>query len=284
MENKNMYYKNHNRQFNNNPRNSFERKFTDGTPIDQQEVPKQNVLSVLEKMQNNSSSVTNAFEAESSTGFDNNIEFKADENNEASNGVNTIPDYNNDIQSMFDRINNNVKEATDIFTKNLEMRNRLQEDLDNIKREKEELEQSKVAFEKMKQESYQKFNEKRQVEISKIDAQRKEVEAELERLSEGQAKLENDINAFQEKKNHEYKLFNEEKNKALYDIEISKKQVEVQEENIREERNRIDEEKRQLKLTQVKLDSDKSDLASNLAKFNDLVKNFTVGINKFPGE
>ena len=49
---------------------------------------------------------------------------------------------------------------------------------------------------------------------------------------------------------------------------------------LRNERESLEEEKRQLQLDRIKYDSDKKELASNLSRFNDLVAQFTVGMDK----
>ena len=50
------------------------------------------------------------------------------------------------------------------------------------------------------------------------------------------------------------------------------------------ERENLNEEKEQLKLDRIQCESDKSELANNLIKFNELVGEFTVGIEKFSDE
>ena len=63
-------------------------------------------------------------------------------------------------------------------------------------------------------------------------------------------------------------------------IDSKKKELDELETKLRNERESLEEEKRQLQLDRIKYDSDKKELASNLSRFNDLVAQFTVGMDK----
>ena len=63
-------------------------------------------------------------------------------------------------------------------------------------------------------------------------------------------------------------------------IDAKKKELDELETKLRNERESLEEEKRQLQLDRIKYDSDKKELASNLSRFNDLVAQFTVGMDK----
>lgn len=56
-----------------------------------------------------------------------------------------------------------------------------------------------------------------------------------------------------------------------------KKQIKV----IEEQKDQLDKDRTQLELDRLKYESDKEDLTTNLVKFNELVGNFSVGIDKF---
>ena len=48
---------------------------------------------------------------------------------------------------------------------------------------------------------------------------------------------------------------------------------------LRKQKDSLDEERTQLNLDKIKLESDKNDLANNILKFNELVGSFTSGMN-----
>ena len=50
---------------------------------------------------------------------------------------------------------------------------------------------------------------------------------------------------------------------------------------LHKEKELFEEEKRQLELDRIKYETDKNELANNLLKFNELVGDFTVGIDRF---
>ena len=47
------------------------------------------------------------------------------------------------------------------------------------------------------------------------------------------------------------------------------------------EKNSLEEAKHSLELDRIKYENDKNELANNLMKFNELVGDFTVGIDRF---
>ncbi len=56
-----------------------------------------------------------------------------------------------DLNSIFEIVNNNVKEATNLFNKNIEMKRKIEEQLDALSKDKEEHEAKKNAdYQKLK--------------------------------------------------------------------------------------------------------------------------------------
>ena len=163
--------------------------------------------------------------------------------------------YSDDIHSIFDRVNNNVKEATDVFYKNIEMKAKLEIDLKEIQQEKE-----------------------------KISKEKESIEQELELIKNSQQRIEEEKKKFDLRRKEEYNKFAEYKGVETDKISELKEKLEKQEENNRRQQEMFNEEKRQFKLDKIKFENEKTELANNLLKFNELVGNFNSGISRFPGE
>ena len=171
-----------------------------------------------------------------------------------------------DIENIFERANNNVKEATNIFQKNLILKQQLEEKIKKFNLERNN-------FEKNKELEYEKLKQKKLI-----------IEKSIDELKQQQEKLNSEKIAFQEKRKEEIEKLKEEKQKNIAFMKEKKQQLETLEQELKLERENLNEEKEQLKLDRIQCESDKSELANNLIKFNELVGEFTVGIEKFSDE
>lgn len=179
-----------------------------------------------------------------------------------------------DINSIFQMANNNVKEATNIFHRNMEMKLKIEEKYKDLKREKEDFELKKVADRK-------KLDAYREEVFEKLKSKKQEVETEINNLKIAQKKLEKEKASFEEQKRDELSKIKQEKNEAFEEIHEKRSELEALEVSLRLERENLEEEKRQLELDRIKYESDTSELKANLLKFNELVGEFTVGIDRF---
>ena len=182
-----------------------------------------------------------------------------------------------DIENIFERANNNVKEATNIFQKNLILKQQLEEKIKKFNLEKS-------AFEKKKELEYEKIKEYKKSSYEKLKQKKIVIEKSIDELKQQQEKLNAEKVAFQEKRKQELEKIKEEKQKNVSFMKEKKQQLEALEQELRLERENLNEEKEQLKLERIQCESDKSELANNLIKFNELVGEFTVGIEKFSDE
>ena len=71
------------------------------------------------------------------------------------------------------------------------------------------------------------------------------------------------------------------KRQQKLELEEKQKELDLLTETLKQQKDEIEEEKRQLELDHIKYESDKNELANNLLKFNDLVSDFTVNMDKF---
>lgn len=182
-----------------------------------------------------------------------------------------------DIENIFARANSNVKEATNIFQKNLILKQQLEEKIRKFNIEKEE-------FEKKKEIEYEKIKEYKKNAYEKLKQKKLVIEKSIDELKQQQEQLNSDKVAFQEKRKQEIEKLKEEKQKNISFMKDKKHQLEELEQELKIEREKLNEEKEQLKLDRIQCESDKSELANNLIKFNELVGEFTIGIEKFSDE
>lgn len=179
-----------------------------------------------------------------------------------------------DINNIFKMANNNVKEATNIFHKNMEMKLKIEEKYKQFKREKEDFELKKVAAQK-------KIDAYKEEVYGKLKSKKNEIEAEINNLKIAQKKLEQDKANFEEQKREELAKIKQEKNKELEEIGEKRSELETLEVSLRLERENIEEQKRGLELDRIKYESDMSELTNNLLKFNELVGDFSDGMGRF---
>ncbi len=179
-----------------------------------------------------------------------------------------------DINNIFKMANNNVKEATNIFHRNMEMKLKIEEKYKQFKREKEDFELKKVAAQK-------KIDAYKEEVYGKLKSKKNEIEAEINNLKIAQKKWEQDKSNFEEQKREELAKIKQERNKEMEELQEKRSELETLEVSLRLERENIEEEKRQLELDRIKYESDMSELTNNLLKFNELVGDFSDGMERF---
>lgn len=239
---------------------------------------------VLEENEEMESVDTKDFEEEIPQSSDFNLEIekpeKVEESNEQVNlRAETLEDNSSlpnetDINNIFKMANNNVKEATNIFHRNMEMKLKIEEKYKQFKREKEDFELKKVAAQK-------KIDAYKEEVYGKLKAKKNEIEAEINNLKIAQKKLEQDKSNFEEQKREELAKIKQERNKELEEMQEKRSELETLEVSLRLERENVEEEKRQLELDRIKYESDMSELTNNLLKFNELVGDFSDGMGRF---
>ncbi|MCI9434365.1 MAG: hypothetical protein HFI86_03685 [Bacilli bacterium] len=181
------------------------------------------------------------------------------------------------IENIFERANNNVKEATNIFQKNLLLKQQLEEKIKKFNIDKSN-------FEKTKEFEYEKIKEYKKTAYEKLKQKKIVIEKSIDELKQQQENLNAEKVAFQEKRKQELEKIKEEKQKNILFMKEKKQQLEALERELKAEKESLNEMKEQLKLDRIQCESDKSELANNLIKFNELVGEFTVGIEKFSDE
>ncbi len=189
---------------------------------------------------------------------------------------NKIDDKNvsRDINSMFEKASSSVQEAKNIFAKNVEMKRQIDEKF-------QELERAKAEHEKENKANVDKINAYKESVVAKLREKKNEIGQQVVRLKEAQGKYAEEKMHFETYKKEELEKLKTIKMEQRQELEERKKELDILTDSLKQQRDEIEEEKRQLELDRIRYEADKNELANNLLKFNELVGDFTVNIDKF---
>lgn len=179
-----------------------------------------------------------------------------------------------DINSMFEIATSNVLEAKNIFAKNAEMK-------EQIDAKVRELEEEKKEHERIKQADIAKINAYKEAVTSKLKEKKSELDTQVQKLKDARTKYEEEKTRFETYKKEEFERVKELKKQHRLELEEKQKELDSLTEVLKQQKEEIEEERRQLELDRIKYEADKNELANNLLKFNDLVSDFTVNMDKF---
>ncbi len=179
-----------------------------------------------------------------------------------------------DINLLFDRVSTNVKEASSIFSRNLEMKKKIDERFEELKKLQSEHEKNKKI-------DYDEINSYKDEVYLKLKDKKAEVEKKLNELKDLQAKFDQEKAEFEKYKSETLIRLKDAEREQTLAYNERKEEITKLEDKLIKKKDAIDEEKRQLKLDRIQYETEKNTLATNLVKFNELVGDFTVGIDRF---
>lgn len=176
------------------------------------------------------------------------------------------------ITELFDKVSVNVKDASDIFKRNSEMKQKIDTRFEELRKLQSELDSSK-------QSQIEEINKYKKEVFNKLNAKKIEIEKRLNTLKDLQATLERDKDNFEQyKKTEQDKIVSVQKDvQKAYDDR--REELNKIEEELRRQKDLLDEEKNQLSLDRIQYEADKNDLANNILKFNELVDSFNQSVN-----
>ena len=177
------------------------------------------------------------------------------------------------MDAIFDKVSLNVKEASDIFKKNTDMKKKIDirfEELKNLQQDIEEKKKRQIdEINAYKDEVYLKLTEKKD-----------EIEKRLNKLKELQANFDKEKTEFEEYRKSEKENIEKVKAEVQSAYDERREELNKVEDVLRKQKDSLDEQRNQLNLDRIQYESDKNDLANNLLKFNELVDSFTNGVDK----
>ena len=176
-----------------------------------------------------------------------------------------------DIKSLFNRVGSNVQEASDIFMKNTEMK-------EKIDAKFEELKQLQAEVENAKKTQYDEINAYKEEVFGKLTEKKNEVEERINKLKEFQDNLEKEKDEFEKYKKEQTDEIERVQKEVQDAYESRREELNHIEDVLRKQKDSLDEERNQLSLDKIQYEADKNELANNLLKFNQIVDSFTIGM------
>lgn len=184
----------------------------------------------------------------------------------ANQAVNTTGDDHN-LNQLFNRASDNVRNVNDIKKK--------MEDKFN------ELQRLYAEFEKKKKADYDEINAYKDDVYNKLKDKKVELDNQARELKSQQDILANQKKQFEAEKTRikeETKRKEQELEEAFKERE---KNIEQVENGLIRRKEQLDQEKLKISKERAQVEQDKKELAENLVKFNQLVDDFTKGVDRF---
>lgn len=182
-----------------------------------------------------------------------------------------------DIKALFDRVGINVKEASDVFKRNTEMKEKIDSRFEELKR-------LQLDVARKKEEQYAEINAYKEEVLSKLTEKKEEIERRLNKLKEYQTSLEREKDEFEQYRKKEKEEIERVQKEVQEAYDNRREELNHIEDVLRHQKDLLDEERSQLNLDKIQYESDKNELANNLLKFNEIVDSFTNGIEKLDKE
>lgn len=173
----------------------------------------------------------------------------------------------NDLNQLFSKVSNNVKGASEIVNRNAEIKRKIDERFDELRRLQQQHETNK------------------QKDIAEINAYKDEVYSKLQQKKLDMEKDIKELRSAQEKLEKEKKEFEAYKATSLANLNKLEKELKESYDNRSKNIEQVEiglvKRKEQLDIERASIVKEKEELADNLMKFNKLVSDFTQGIEPF---
>ncbi len=179
------------------------------------------------------------------------------------------PKTNNmdDLNQLFNKVSNNVKGASEIVNRNVEIKRKIDDKINELKRLQQE-------HESIKKKDIEEINAYKDEVYTKLQHKKIDMEKDLKELRDAQIKLE------QERKDFETYKSNAMANLTKLEKEL-KDRYEDRNKNIEQIEKGLVKRKEQLDSERASIAKERQELADNLVKFNKLVSEFTQGMDGF---
>lgn len=182
-----------------------------------------------------------------------------------------------DITALFDKVSTNVKDASEIFKRNTEMKQKIDSRF-------EELKELQAELETTKKEQMDEINNYKKEVFNKLNAKKIEIEKRLNVLKDLQASLEKEKDDFEQYRKAEQEKIDTVQKDIQTAYDDRREELNKVEDELRKQKDALDEERNQLSLDRIQYESDKNDLANNILKFNELVDSFSNSVSEVKGE
>ena len=178
-----------------------------------------------------------------------------------------------DINELFERVNVNVKDASDIFKKNTDLKQKIDARFEELKKLQSEIENTRKN-------QVDEINKYKEDVLNKLTEKKEEIEKRLNILKETQSKFEKEKQEFEQYRRQEQENIEKVQKEVQASYDSRREELGHIEDVLRKQKDALDEERNQLSLDRIAYESDKNELANNLLKFNDIVNSFTKGVDE----
>jgi len=188
---------------------------------------------------------------------------------QASNAVPVINSTNIDsnLNQLFAKVSNNVRGASDVKRK---MEERYQE-----------LRKLYDDFEKKKKADYDEINAYKDEVYNKLKIKKEELDDQAKRLKMEQDTLANQKKQFEAEKQRVKEEHKKKEQELFAAFKEREKNIEQVEAGLIKRKEQLDLEKINIANERAKCEQEKKELADNLVKFNQIVDDFTKGVDRF---
>lgn len=179
-----------------------------------------------------------------------------------------------DLNQLFNKVSSNVKGVSDIVNKNAEIKRKIEEKYNDLKKLQQEHEDNKKR-------DYAEINAYRDEVYAKIQEKKSEFEKDYEYIKQEHTKLENEKRSFEEYKNTTLANLNKLEKELKESYDNRNKNIEQVELGLVKRKEQLDLERANLAKENERVKKEKDELAQNLIQFNKLVSEFTNGVESF---
>lgn len=172
-----------------------------------------------------------------------------------------------DLNQLFNKVSNNVRGASEIVNRNVEIKRKIDDKINELKRLQQE-------HENIKKKDIEEINAYKDEVYTKLQHKKIDMEKDLKELRDAQIKLE------QERKDFENYKSSAMANLTKLEKEL-KDRYEDRNKNIEQIEKGLVKRKEQLDNERAAITKERQELADNLVKFNKLVSEFTQGMDGF---
>lgn len=179
-----------------------------------------------------------------------------------------------DLNQLFNKVSSNVKGVSDIVNKNAEIKRKIEEKYNDLKK-------LQMEHEENKKRDYAEINAYRDEVYAKIQEKKVEFEKDYNFMRQEHAKLDNEKKSFEEYKNASMANLNKLEKELKDSYDTRNKNIEQVELGLVKRKEQLDIERANLAKEKEQIKKEKEELAQNLLQFNKLVSEFTNGVESF---
>lgn len=178
------------------------------------------------------------------------------------------------LSQLFEKVSSNVRGASDIVNKNAEIKKKIDEKFQELKRLQEE-------HERNKENDYAEINSYKDEVYAKLKEKKMEVEEQMNILNQSRAAFEKEKSDFEKDKEAALAMISKREKDIDKSYQERLQGISQIEDGLVKRKEQLDIERANIQQERAQCDKEKKELADNLLKFNQLVDDFTKGVDRF---